>query len=348
MQVVMNASILWNVTVAEEDRLRDTVAVAWEGMCDDGIEHLKVTQACSGCFETSAYQCILYSESWLLLLSESSHFAITAGSLHILSFVLLVTHQTLCTFLDHFIFYPLSYWSHIKLCAPSWITSYFIFTLLVMHTSNFVHLLGSLHILSFVLLVTHQTLCTFLDHFIFYLYLTGHAHIKLCAPSWITSYFIFTLLVMHTSNFVHLLGSLHILSFVLLVTHQTLCTFLDHFIFYPLSYWSHIKICAPSWITSYFILYLTGHTSKFVHLLGSLHVLSFILLVPTSNFVHLLGSLHILCFILPVTHQTSCTFLDHFIYQTLCTFLDHFIFDLLSYFSCTHQILCTFLDHFIF
>ena len=120
MQVVMNASILWNVTVAEEDRLRDTVAVAWEGLCDDSIEHLKVTQACSGCFETSAYQCILYSKSRLLLLSGSSRFAITAGSLPILSFVLLVTHQTLCTFLDHFIFYLyLTGHAHIKLCAPS-------------------------------------------------------------------------------------------------------------------------------------------------------------------------------------------------------------------------------------
>ena len=42
MQVVMNASILWNVTVAGEDILPDTVAVAWDGMCDDSIEHLKV------------------------------------------------------------------------------------------------------------------------------------------------------------------------------------------------------------------------------------------------------------------------------------------------------------------
>ena len=150
---------------------------------------------------------------------------------------------------------------------------------------------------------------------------------SLCHHCWITSYFVLCL-TCHTSNFVHLLGSLHILSLSYWsCTHQTLCTFLNYFIFYPVSYWSHIKICAPSWITSCFILYLTCHT---------------------SNFLHLLGSLHILCFILPVTHQTSCTFLDHFIYQTLCTFLDHFMFDLLSYFSCTHQILCTFLDHFIF
>ena len=42
VQVVMNASILWNVTVAGEDILPDTVAVAWDGMCDDSIEHLKV------------------------------------------------------------------------------------------------------------------------------------------------------------------------------------------------------------------------------------------------------------------------------------------------------------------
>ena len=39
----MNASILWNVTVAEEDRLRDTVAVAWEGLCDDSIEPVSYT-----------------------------------------------------------------------------------------------------------------------------------------------------------------------------------------------------------------------------------------------------------------------------------------------------------------
>ena len=278
--------------------------------------------------------CTFLDHFMIYPLSYWSHIKLCAplGSLHILSFILLVTHQTLCTswitscfilyltghtsnfvhLLDHFIFYPLSYWSHVKLCAPSWIISCFILDL-TGHTSNFVHLLGSFHVLSFILLVTHQTLCT----------------------SWITSYFILYL-TGHTSNFVHLLGSLHILSFILLVTHQTLCTFLDHFMFYPLSYWSHIKLCAPSWITSYFIFILLVTRQTLCTFLD--HFIFYLYLTGhTSNFVHLLGSLHILSFILPVTHQTLCTFLDHFIYQTLCTFLDHFIFDLISYFSCTHQ-----------
>ena len=130
---------------------------------------------------------------------------------------------------------------------------------------------------------------------------------SLCHHCWITSYFILRLTA-HTSNFVHLLGLLHILTFILPVTHQTLCTFLDYFIFYSSSCWSHIKLCAPSWITSYFILYLTGHTSNFVHLLWITSYFILYLTGHTSNFVHLLGSLHILSFILPVTHQTLCTF----------------------------------------
>ena len=82
MQIVLNASILWNVTVTGENRLPDTVAVTWKGMDDDSVKHLKVQQTCPGCVKTKAHQCILHWESQWWISFRTSQFAVT-GSFHI-------------------------------------------------------------------------------------------------------------------------------------------------------------------------------------------------------------------------------------------------------------------------